>query len=185
MMGNSYYTGKQHVTLGERLKVQGDRTMESTWDSDPQSKVAYIYDYFHDDQPDIRSGMTYENTTKTRIDIKFIVNEHGSLSKDQPSAKIQFKPSQPVRFNEDDELYYYEKDFVKRYGAKFPIGCYIDIPNEKGVYEKWFICLADIEANQFYKYFVLPCTYQLCWVEKQGSKRIKRKMWGVLRSQSS
>lgn len=173
-------------TVGRFLKENSDFVMEETWDNDINSQVAYIYDYFHDDQPELNHGMTYENTTKTPVDIKFIVKEKGSLSKDQPSAMIQFKPSFKVSdFIEEDDFFYYEKDFHKRYNADFPVGLYCDIQDEKGVYHKWMICLADIQGNQFPKYFVLPCTYKLCWIERSNGKRIKRKMWSVLRSQSS
>lgn len=172
-------------TIGEYHKDHSDFVMEETWDSDIQSKLAYIYDYYHDDQKDKNYGMTYENTTKTPIEIKFEVSEYGSLSKDQPSAKIMFKPSQKVFFDEGDNLYYYEKAFRDRYSAQFPVGMYIDIPDEKKVYHKWLICLADIQGNQFPKYFVLPCTYKLQWIRKEGNKRIKQEMWSVLRSQSS
>ena len=66
-------TGKNYPTLGEKLKSDSDMLMELTWDSDIQSKICYIYDFYHDDQPRLAEGMTYENTTKTRIDAKFIV----------------------------------------------------------------------------------------------------------------
>lgn len=41
------------------------------------------------------------------------------------------------------------------------------------------------KANQFPKYLVLPCDYELCWIEINGKDRIKRRMWSVLRMQSS
>lgn len=172
------------TTIADRLRSHSNFAMEETWDHNIQSHPCYIYDYFHDDQPDLKSGMTYENTTKTKIDAKLIITEYGSLSKDQPSAHILLRPSQPVQFKPNDELYYYE-EYVKKYYAEFPVGLYIDIPDEKGVYHKWLICLKDIVGNQFQKYFVLPVTYQLKWVEHDHGKRIKRKMWSVLRSQSS
>lgn len=172
-------------TIAERLKAHSDFAMEATWDNNIQSHPCYIYDYFHDDQPNLKSGMTYEKTTKTKIDAKLIIQEYGSLSKDQPSAHIMFRPSQPVQFTPSDELYYYETTYTKKYLAEFPVGLYIDIPDEKDIYHKWLICLKDIAGNQFQKYFVLPVTYQLCWIEHDRGKRIKRKMWSVLRSQSS
>lgn len=122
MKVDSCSTGKSYPTLGEKLKSDSDTIMELTWDGDTQSKVAYIYDYFHDDQPDIKDHMTYENTTKTRIDIKFIVKSYQSMDKDQVDYYIQFKPSAKFDFTEGDELYYYERDFRKRYGADYPIG---------------------------------------------------------------
>lgn len=117
-------------TIGQIYKEQSDWAMENTWDNDISSKIAYIYDYWHDDfyvdefgiERSLAEGMTYENTNKTRIDIKFIIKSYQSIDKDQVDYYLMFKPSQPVRFNEDDELYYYETNFRKRYGASFPIG---------------------------------------------------------------
>ena len=69
-------------TIGQIYKEQSDELMELTWDNDIQSKVCYIYDYFHDDTPSLAEGMTYENTTKTKIDAKFIVTKYSSIDKD-------------------------------------------------------------------------------------------------------
>ena len=41
-------TGKNYPTLGEKLKSDSDLIMEATWNNDIQSKISYIYDYFHD-----------------------------------------------------------------------------------------------------------------------------------------
>ena len=110
-------------TIGQIYKEQSDDLMEWTWDNDIQSKVCYIYDYFHDDQPDKNVGMTYENTTKTKIDVKFIVKTYQSIDKDQVEYYIQFRPSQKVWFEESDELYYFETDYRQKYGVQdFPIG---------------------------------------------------------------
>lgn len=117
-------------TIGQIYKEDSDFIMEETWDNDISSKVAYIYDYWHDDfyvdefgiERSLAEGMSYENTNKTRIDIKFIVKSYQSIDKDQVDYYLMFKPSQPVRFSEDDDLYYYETNFRKRYGASFPIG---------------------------------------------------------------
>ena len=110
-------------TIGQIYKEQSDFIMEETFLNDIQSKVCYIYDYFHDDQPDKNVGMTYENTTKTKIDVKFIVKTYQSIDKDQVEYYIQFRPSQKVWFEESDELYYFETDYRQKYGIQdFPIG---------------------------------------------------------------
>ena len=171
-------------TIGQIYKEQSDWAMNQTWWNDPQSKVAYIYDYFHDDQPEIKDHMTYENTTKTRIDIKFIVKSYQSMDKDQVDYYIQFRPDAKFDFTEEDELYYYEKDFHKRYGADYPIGMMIDIPDDRGIYHKWLIC-RDEPANQFPKFLILPLNYRLYWIEQNGDKRYKRNMWCAIRMQSS
>ena len=110
-------------TIGQIYKEQSDELMEWTWDNDIQSKVCYIYDYAHDNQSDKNVGMTYENTTKTKIDVKFIVKTYQSIDKDQVEYYIQFRPSQKVWFEESDELYYFETDYRQKYGIQdFPIG---------------------------------------------------------------
>ena len=126
--------------------------------------------------------MTYENTTKTRIDAKFIVSQYGSISKDQVAYHLMFKPSQPLEFNDGDELYYFETNYREKYNIPFPCSLYIDIPNEKGIYEKWLI-INEEQGNQFIKYNVLPCNYRFEWVETSGQNRYKRRMWGVDRQQ--
>ena len=177
-------TNNNAKTLGQIYKEQSDWLMEETWDNDIQSKTCYIYDYFHDDQKDKKDHMTYENTTKTRIDAKFIVKSYQSINKDQVDYYIQFKPSQKTVFSKDDELYYFETDYRNKYQNDDFIGLYCDIPDDKGIYRKWLICLKEI-ANQFVKYLILPVNYQLMWIEKNGQERIKRKMWGVVLSQNS
>ena len=177
-------TGNAPTTLGQKLKAESDQMMEQTWSNDIQSRVCYIYDYLHDDQPDKKDHMTYEYTTKTRIDAKFFMKTHQSLDKDQTEYYLQFKPSQKLEFVPGDELYYFETDYRRKFWSEFPIGLYCDIANEKGVYEKWLIVGKEI-SNQFTKYFVLPVDYRLQWIERSGSTKIKRQMWGTTRSQSS
>ena len=171
-------------TIGQIQKENSDFIMENTWDSDIQSKVGYIYDYMHDDQPNIKDHITYENTIKTRIDVKLIVKSYSSLDQDQPEFYCQFKPSQPLEFNLGDELYYFETEYRQKYGIEFPIGFYVDLPDDKGVYRKWLICEKEL-GNQFPKYLILPIDYQFMWIEKDGQNIYKRKMWGVNRSQKS
>ncbi len=178
-------------TMGQIYKEESDWLMESTWENDLQSKKCYIYDYDHDDffvdehgiKRSLAEGMTYEKTNKTCIDAKFIVKTYQSMDKDQVEYYIQFRPSQKLRFDENDELFYFEK-IRKRYNSSFPIGGFLDIPDDKGVYHKWLICRSE-QANQFPKYLVLPVNYEFMWVETNGKERIKRRMWSVLRMQSS
>ena len=171
-------------TIGQIYKEQSDELMEWTWDNDIQSKVCYIYDYAHDNEPELKDHMTYENTTKTRIDAKFIVSQYGSISKDQVAYHLMFKPSQPLEFNDGDELYYFETNYRRKYNIPFPCSLYIDIPNEKGIYEKWLIINAE-QGNQFIKYNILPINYRFEWVETSGQNRYKRRMWGCDRQQLS
>ena len=179
-------------TIGQIYKEQSDWAMEQTFENDIASKTCYIYDYFHDDfftdehgiTRSLAEGMTYENTNKTKIDAKFIIKSYQSMDKDQVEYYLMFRPSQPVRFNEGDDLYYYETDFRKRYGATFPIGLFVDVPDDRGIYHKWIVCRNE-PANQFPKYLILPVNYELTWIEKSNDKRIKRRMWCCLRQQNS
>lgn len=171
-------------TIGQIHKENSDFVMLETWDNDIQSKVCYIYDYFHDNEKDKKDHMTYENTTKTRIDAKFIVKAYQSLDKDQVEYYLQFKPNQPTEFSEGDELYYFEKDYRNKYHNEDFVGLYCDIPDDKGIYRKWLIARKEI-ANQFVKYLVIPCNFELMWIERNGQERIKRRMWSALKMQSS
>ena len=179
-------------TIGQIYKEQSDWAMEQTFENDIATKTCYIYDHFHDDfftdehgiTRSLAEGMTYENTNKTKIDAKFIVKSYQSMDKDQVEYYLMFRPSQPVRFNEGDDLYYYETDFRKRYGATFPIGLFVDVPDDRGIYHKWIVCRNE-PANQFPKYLILPVNYELTWIEKSNDKRIKRRMWCCLRQQNS
>ena len=171
-------------TIGQIYKEQSDWAMEETWDNDIQSKICYIYDFYHDDQPRLAEGMTYENTTKTRIDAKFIVKSYQSMDKDQVDYYIQFKPTQKTHFSEGDELYYFETDYRQKYHNDNFIGLFIDIPNDENIYEKWMILRTE-PANQFPKYLILKCNYELMWIENNGTEKIKRRMWSVLKMQSS
>ena len=171
-------------TIGQIYKEQSDDMMNWTWDNDIQSKICYIYDFYHDDQPRLAEGMTYENTTKTRIDAKFIVKSYQSMDKDQVEYYVQFKPTQKTHFSEGDELYYFETDYRKKYHNDNFIGLFIDIPNDENIYEKWMILRTE-PANQFPKYLILKCNYELMWIENNGTEKIKRRMWSVLKMQSS
>lgn len=171
-------------TIGQIYKEQSDDMMNWTWNNDIQSKICYIYDFYHDDQPRLAEGMTYENTTKTRIDAKFIVKSYQSMDKDQVEYYVQFKPTQKTHFSEGDELYYFETDYRKKYHNDNFIGLFIDIPNDENIYEKWMILRTE-PANQFPKYLILKCNYELMWIENNGTEKIKRRMWSVLKMQSS
>lgn len=171
-------------TIGQIYKEQSDDMMNWTWDNDIQSKICYIYDFYHDDQPRLAEGMTYENTTKTQIDAKFIVKSYQSMDKDQVEYYIQFKPTQKTHFSEGDELYYFETDYRQKYHNDNFIGLFIDIPNDENIYEKWMILRTE-PANQFPKYLILKCNYELMWIENNGTEKIKRRMWSVLKMQSS
>ena len=162
-------------TEGQIKKHLSDITMEETWNRDPQSRKAYLYDYYHDDQKDLGKGMTYsKNTSKTPIDIKFIVTQYSTLAKDQVEYHVMFRPSEKF------EIPSYLKEYEQKFGNEIPVGLYLDIPDDQGVYHKWLICSKEI-SNQFVKYSVLPCNYYFHWIYM--NKRYD--MWGVIRLRSS
>lgn len=171
-------------TIGQIYKEQSDEMMEWTWDNDEQSKLCYIYDWKHDDSPNMNIGMTYENTIKTPIDAKILVSKYGSIDKDSPTLQCQFKPSQKEYFTKDDELFYMEEYRQKYHLDDIFVGMYLDVPDKKKVYHRHLICMKDVEQN-FQKYFLLPCDYFLQWIQTKADKRYKRSMWCVLKSQSS
>lgn len=171
-------------TIGQIYKEQSDEMMERTWYNDEQSKLCYIYDWKHDDSPNMNIGMTYENTTKTPIDAKILVSKYGLIDKDSPTLQCQFKPSQKEYFTKDDELFYMEEYRQKYHLDDIFVGMYLDVPDKKKVYHRHLICMKDVEQN-FQKYFLLPCDYFLQWIQTKANKRYKRSMWCVLKSQSS
>lgn len=172
-------------TIGQMHKEFADFTMEQTWDDDIQSRECFIYDYMHDDTPTEMDHIVHaDDTTKTKIEAKFIISSYGSIDKDQVAYHLLFKPSQKIDFEEGDDLYYYETDYKQRYGSSHFIGMYIDIPNDDNIYYRWLICDYE-EANQFVKYVVLPCDYRFQWVQIINGKKYKRQMWGTTRSQNS
>lgn len=171
-------------TIGQIYKEQSDWAMEQTWDNNEQSKLCYIYDWKHDDSPNMNIGMTYKNTTKTPVDAKILVSKYGSIDKDSPTLQCQFKPSQKEYFTEADELFYMEEYRQKYHLNDIFVGMYLDVPDKKKVYHRHLICMKDVEQN-FQKYFILPCDYFLQWIQTKADKRYKRSMWCVLKSQSS
>lgn len=165
------------VTNGQARKRDSDMVMNATFWEDIGSRVAYIYDYYHDDEPLQYYPVHPENSkTKTPIDIKYLVNSYNSENKDQVGYHIQFRPGQK------NPLDYYTDVFEKKYQAEFPIGLYIDIPDEQGVYRKWLITEGANWLNpQFPSWYVLPIDHVFQWVYN----RTKYQMCGVGRSQNS
>lgn len=172
-------------TIGQIHKDTSDFLMEATWDNDIQTKECYIYDYKHDDSPTLNKNIVYtKDTTKTKISAKFIIASYASMDKSQVAYHLMFKPSEQLVFNEGDEMYYYETGYRQRYSMEFPLGMYVDIPDDKGVYCRWLIVDYE-EANQFMKYLILPCDYRFNWIQIINGKKYKKYMWGCIRGQAS
>lgn len=168
----------QEPHVGKTHLKQADMIMERTWNLDPQTKDCYIYDYFHDDPSQANKNRNIiiddRTTNKTAISCKYVVIQYGSLSKDQVEYHLQFKPSQEC------VLDYYKQQYENVYDMEYPIGMYIDIPDEKGVYRKWLICSRDRDL-QFISYSILPCNYYFYWTKNN----VKYKMWGIARLRNS
>ena len=162
-------------TEGEARKAHSDMIMDATWRGDIQSRVCYLYDYYHDDEPKINYRLSSATSSKIPIDTKFIINSYNTLNKDQVAYHIQFRPHQECN------VPYYE-EYERKYGAEFPIGLYIDIPDNKNIFRRWLIVdRANTYDPQFITWAVVPCDYRFNWVKDN----IKYKMWGVSRSQNS
>lgn len=164
---------------GKAHEAQSDMVLDATWGRNGSDKVAYIYDYFHDDQPDLAVGMTYSQyTTKTKIDIRYNLTAKASISKDQNESHIMFRPSVERKLSNTWPLDYYPTSFGRN--AEFPIGCYIDIPDNRNVYRKWLICDRTFSESYVY-YLILPCNYRYTWVKDDTTYS----MWGVAKVQNS
>lgn len=170
-------------THGQQLKAMADDIMQQTWENDIQSKQCYIYDYYHDDQFD--EGLSGYNPalskTKIPVRLKFIIKAYKSAAKDDPEYHIMFEPDVWNTMSCKPQWFV---DGYERLGVEFPAGLYVDIPNDRGIYQKWFVFYLE-EANQFVKCGVMKCNYLFMWVKNDGIHRYKRKMWGVDRSQNS
>lgn len=162
-------------TIADITNHIAKRDMELTWGRDPQTKIMYIYDYFHDSEPHINVGLNpAADTLKTRVEAKFVITQYQTLAKDQVEFHLRFKPSHTC------PLDYFEDTYKKPYNVEYPIGLYIDIPDEKGVYRRWLICGRDYDLQNV-SYMILPCDYYYHWV----CKGKKYRMWGSSRSQNS
>ena len=162
---------------GEAIKLDADAIENETWWNDIASRKAYLYDFYHDDEPLGLIGLHSDNSgIKTEFDIKYIGDTSQTYSKDVVTFHIQLRPGQECNVD------YYEDAFVKRYGAQFPVGLYIDIPDERGIYNRWMVVnKADFNNTQFPTFEVLPCDYIIQYV----IGGIKYQIPAVLRSQNS
>lgn len=179
-MQNIYANVGSH---GQQLKAMADDVIQQTWDNDIQTRLCYLYDYYHDDQFD--EGLSGYNPALSRekipVELKFIVKTYKSVSKDDPEYHIMFEPNVWNSMSCKPEWFIsgYEK-----FGIRFPVGIYVDIPDDRGIYQKWLIVYDEV-ANQFPKFGILKCNYLFTWIKDDGIRRYKRKMWGVEKTQSA
>lgn len=153
-------------THGQQLKVMADEIMQQTFDTDIGTRQCYIYDYYHDDQFD--EGLSGYNPalskTKIPVKLKFIVKTYKSMAKDDPEYHIQFEPD--VYNSMSCKSDWFVRDY-ERLGIDFPISLFVDIPDDRGVYQKWLITYRE-DANQFPKFGVIKCNYLFTWVTDDG-----------------
>ena len=164
-------------TLGEVHKAESDMVMEATWDTDINTRVCYLYDYFHDDHKTQLKDLDSKNDPKkVAISLKWRRSSAQTMDKDLVSHHIQMRPSQEMNVD------YYPSLFIDRYQATWPVGLYVDIPDEKGIFNRWLIVsTANYYVSQFPTFEVLPCDKVFDWIYKEK----KYKMAGCLRSQNS
>ena len=169
-------------TIGQQLKNMSDEVMQETFDNDIQTKQCYIYDYYHDDQPEMEYGYNPAlSRTKIPVKLKFIVKSYKTMAKDEPDYHIMFEPD--VWNSMSCKPDWFVKNY-ERFGVEFPISLYCDIPDDRGIYHKWVVVYTEV-ANQFPKFGVLRCNYRFTWIENDGVYRHKRKMWGINATQNS
>ena len=170
------------VTIGQQLKQMSDEAMQETFDNNIVTRQCYLYDYYHDDQFDMEYGYNpAQSKTKIPVKLKFIVKTYKSMSKDDPEYHIMFEP------NVWNSMSCKPDWFVRNYqklGVEFPIGLYVDIPDDRGIYHRWMVMYSEV-ANQFPKFGVLKCNYKFQWIDNDGVYRHKRQMWGINSSQNS
>lgn len=163
---------------GEAKKMESDQIMNETWWEDISSRVAYLYDFYHDDEPlTLRNLHPQKSKVKTCVDIKFLQSASQTFEKDAVTTHVQLRPGQGCNVD------YYKEAFEDRYGAIWPVGLYIDIEDEAGQYNRWLVVQRANFHNvlQFPTYEVLPCDKVLQYV----IDGIKYQVPGVLRSQNS
>lgn len=91
------------------------------------------------------------------VDAKYIVHTYYTISKDAVDYHIQFRP-----------------------GVHYPIGTYIDIPDDIGEYHRWLLVNRSDEP-QFPKYNALKCNWTFKWI----SDGVIHEQLGVLRMKLS
>lgn len=144
-------------TNGQVHKTESDQIMNATWWDDIQSRVGYLYDFYHDSETDKLEDLHPEiDYLKQPVDIKFLVTQHPTLSNSQIEYYIMFRPGQKR------VLDYYDES-VCNTDAEYPIGMYIDIPDNDGIFNRWLIVGTDDGTNQFRRFRVMKCNYYLHW----------------------
>lgn len=91
------------------------------------------------------------------VDAKYITYTYYSISKDAVDYHLQFRP-----------------------GVHYPMGKYVDIPDDTGTYNRWII-VGRSDEPQFVKYNILKCNWTFKWI----ANGIVHECLGVLRKRNS
>lgn len=164
-------------TNGQVRKEQSDNIMNDTWWEDIQSRVVYLYDYYHDNHKTRLNNMRSDkDSDKTPVDAKFVMSSSQTYDKDAVTFHLQLRPGQKCNVN------YYKEFFGDRYEATWPIGLFVDIPDEQGIYNRWLVVdKANYNVTQFPTFEILKCDKVFQWI----IDNTKFECAGVLRSQNS
>lgn len=164
-------------TNGEQRKLQSDMIMEATWDEDITTRDAYFYDWYHDNyKTQLIELKSTVDSNKIPMRIKFLVNSSQTMDKDPITYHLQMKPSQEC------VVKYYDEFFKNRYDAMYPCGLYADIPDSKGIHNRWLV-VAEANSNdpQFPTFELLKCNKIIQYVFNGKKYNVP----AVLRSQNS
>lgn len=180
MSALSLYKELETINIGKAHKKESDMIENATWNNAIESRVGYFYDYFHDlnskEPLKLRELHPEKDSMKVPIDIKYFRHTDQTLAKDTVSYHLRFRPGQKTT------VPYYKDEYADVYDSIFPVGQYVDIPDNNGQYNKWLVVApANFYDMQFPSFEILPCTKLFQWVF-EGKKY---QMCGVLRSQNS
>lgn len=167
-----------HSTNGEWRKANTDFIEDASWWEDVDSRVVYLYDYYHDKYRNKLNNLNpVDDDDKVAIDAKFINHTTQTYDKDQITYWLQLRPGQKCN------VPYFAHDYEERYGnIMWPIGMYVDVPDANGVFNKWLVVdKANINDVQFPTFELLRCDKVIQYI--QGG--VKRQISGILRTQNS
>lgn len=116
-------------------------------------------------QSDMIMNETFKRDTNYRlcyiddepVDAKYITYTYYSISKDAVDYHLQFRP-----------------------GVHYPMGKYVDIPDDTGTYNRWII-VGRSDEPQFVKYNILKCNWTFKWI----ANGVIHECLGVLRKRNS
>lgn len=173
----NFYKKIYNCTVGEAHKNESDKIWEATWDNDIATRTCYFYDWYHDDNKTKINDMKPESDSKKiPMRVKYIVSSSQTFSKDAVTYHLGLKPSQEC------VVPYYDEYFKNRYDSKYPCGLYCDIPDNKGIYNRWLVVgQANYNDPQFPTFELLRCDKIIQYIVDG----IKYNIPAVLRSQNS